>query len=50
MHHVVKHRMEKDLAVRSKKGTDRSIKTGGFIYPVTGLLDVVALLWNPQGK
>lgn len=33
-----------------KEERDRSIKTGGFVYPVTGLLDVVALLSNPQGR
>ena len=33
-----------------KEERDRSIKTGGFVYPVTVLLDLVALLSNPQGK
>lgn len=33
-----------------KEERDRSIKIGGFVYPVIVLLDFVALLLNPQGK
>lgn len=33
-----------------KEERDRSIKTGGFVYPAIVLFDFVALLSNPQGK